>query len=57
MLVGVFNRIYLLPKPSAKGVWFGAGKFVFLVLSMLYPNDTLTGFAKATKTCPAAKRH
>ena len=26
--------------------------FVFLVL---YPNDTLTGFAKATKTCPAAK--
>ena len=31
--------------------------FVFLVLSMLYPNDTLTGFAKATKTCPAAKRY
>ena len=29
--------------------------FVFLVLSMLYPNDTLTGFAKATKTCPATK--
>ena len=27
----------------------------FLVLSMLYPNDTLTGFVKATKTCPAAK--
>ena len=27
------------------------------VLSMLYPNDTLTGFAKATKTCPAAKRY
>ena len=23
--------------------------FVFLVLSMLYPNDTLTGFAKVTK--------
>ena len=31
--------------------------FVFLVLSMLYPNDTLSGFAKATKTCPAAKRY
>ena len=26
--------------------------FVFLVLSMLYPND-----AKARKTCPAAKRY
>ena len=31
--------------------------FVFLVLSMLYPNDTLPGFAMATKTCPAAKRY
>ena len=31
--------------------------FVFLVLSMLYPTDTLTGFAKATKTCPAAKQY
>ena len=31
--------------------------FVFLVLSMLYPNDVLTGFAKATKTCPATKRY
>ena len=30
---------------------------VFLVLSMLYPNNTLTGFAKATKTCPATKRY
>ena len=49
MLVGV----YLLPKE----VWFSAGNIVFLVLSMLYPNDTLTGFAKATKTCPAAKRY
>ena len=29
--------------------------FVFLVLSILYPNGTLAGFAKATKTCPAAK--
>ena len=26
--------------------------FVFLVLSILYPNGTLAGFAKATKTCP-----
>ena len=32
-------------------------RFVFVVLSMLYPNDTLAGFAKATKTCPAAKRY
>ena len=31
--------------------------FVFLVLPMLYPNDTLTGFSKATKTCPATKRY
>ena len=29
--------------------------FVFLMLSILYPNGTLAGFAKATKTCPAAK--
>ena len=29
--------------------------FVFRVLSILYPNGTLAGFAKATKTCPAAK--
>ena len=28
--------------------------FVFLVLPILYPNDTLTGFAKATKTGRAA---
>ena len=31
--------------------------FVFLVLSMLYPNGTLTRFVKATKTCPAAKQY
>ena len=35
------------------GVWFGAG--VFLVLSTLYPNDILSGFAIATKTCRAAE--
>ena len=28
---------------------------VFLVLSTLYPNDRLSGFAMATKTCRAAK--
>ena len=31
--------------------------FVFLVFSILYPNVTLTGFAKATKTGRAAKRY
>ena len=31
--------------------------FVFLVLVILYPNNTLTGFAKATKTCSAAKQY
>ena len=37
------------------GVWFGAcAKFVFLALSILYPNDRLSGFAMATKTCRAA---
>ena len=29
--------------------------FVFLVLSMLYPNDKLIGFAKATKDLPSCK--
>ena len=29
--------------------------FVFLELSILYPNDRLSGFAMATKTCRAAK--
>ena len=38
------------------GVWFGAGAmFVFLALVTLYPNDRLSGFAVATKTCRAAK--
>ena len=38
------------------GVWFGAGAmFVFLALAILYPNDRLSGFAMATKTCRAAK--
>ena len=38
------------------GVWFGAGaKFGFLALSIFYPNDRLTGFVMATKTCRAAK--
>ena len=29
--------------------------FVFLALSILYPNHRLSGFAMATKTCRAAK--
>ena len=33
-------------------VWFGAGAmFVFLALAILYPNNRLSGFAMATKTC------
>ena len=28
---------------------------VFLTLSILYPNDRLSGFSMATKTCQAAK--
>ena len=40
-----------------RGCGLELAMFVFLVLSMFYPNDTLTGFAKATKTCPAAKRY
>ena len=30
---------------------------VFLALVILYPNDRLSGFAMATKTCRAAKLH
>ena len=38
------------------GVRFGAGAmFVFLALAILYPNDRLSGFVMATKTCRAAK--
>ena len=29
--------------------------FVFLALAILYPNDRLSEFAMATKTCRAAK--
>ena len=47
-------------------MWFGASGsgtvwsctgalFVFLALLTLYPNDRLSGFAMATKTCRAAK--
>ena len=35
------------------GVWFAM--FVFLALSILYPNDRLARFVMATKTCRAAK--
>ena len=31
--------------------------YMFLALSILYPNDRLTGFAMATETCRAAKLH
>ena len=42
--------------PAIVGVWFGAGAmFVFLALAILYPNDRLSGFAMAMKTCRAAK--
>ena len=38
------------------GVWFRAcTMFVFLALPILYPNDGLSEFAMATKTCRAAK--
>ena len=41
---------------QASTVWFGAGAmFVFLALAILYPNDRLSGFAMAMKTCRAAK--
>ena len=52
--VGVFNHFGTAS--AIVGVWFGAGAMsVFLALSILYPNDRLTGFAMATKTCRAAK--
>ena len=35
------------------GVWFAI--CVFLALVILYPNDRLSGFVMATKTCRAAK--
>ena len=50
MLIGAFNRIIICYRRGCDLM------FVFLVLSLLYPNDTLTGLAKAMKTCPAAKR-
>ena len=52
--VGVFNHFGTVS--AIVGVWFEAGvMFVFLALSILYPNERLTGFAMATKTCRAAK--
>ena len=56
--VGVFNRVIVGVWFGASGseFWFGAGAmFVFLALSILYPNDRLSGFSMATKTCRAAK--
>ena len=52
--VGVFNHFGTVS--AIIGVWFGAGAmFVFLALTILYPNDRLTGFAMATKNCRVAK--
>ena len=36
-----------------RGCGLELAMFVFLVLPILYPNDTLTGFLKTTKTCQA----
>ena len=52
--VGVFNHFGTVSAIVDVGVWFGA-MFVFLALAILYPNDRLSGFAMATKTCRAAK--
>ena len=50
------TRVGVFTVSAIVGVWFGAGAiFVFLALSTLYPNDRLSGFAMATKTCRAAK--
>ena len=52
--VGVFKHFGTVS--DIVGLWFGAGAmFVFLALAILYPNDRLSGFAMATKTCRAAK--
>ena len=52
--VGVFNHFGTVSAIVDVGVWFEA-MFVFLASSILYPNDRLSGFAMATKTCRAAK--
>ena len=44
MLVGVFSHI---SSCYQRGCGLELAMFVFLVLWMLYPNDTLTGFVKA----------
>ena len=52
----MFNHFGTVSISAIVGVWFGAcAMFVFLALSILYPNDRLSGFAMATKTCRAAK--
>ena len=52
--VGVLNHFGTVS--AIVGVWFGVcAMFVFLALPFLYPNDRLSGFAMATKTCRAAK--
>ena len=46
--VGVFNR----HRRGVVSIW---SMFVFLTMPTLYLDGRLTGFAKATKTCPAHK--
>ena len=48
MLVGVFNRISAVHADNV---------CVYGVVDTLPKRYTLTGFSKATKTCPAAKRY
>ena len=58
--------VLVVEQACSTGVWFGASGsgtvwsctgalFVFLALSTLYPNNRLSRFAVATKTCRAAK--
>ena len=51
----MFNRIslsYLLASRGVVSIW---SMFVFLTMPTLYLDGRQTGFAKATKTCPAHK--
>ena len=55
-IIQVSSRRVQLGASGSGTVWSCTGAmFVFLVLSTLYPNDRLSGFAMATKTCRAAK--
>ena len=48
----MFNRICYLASRGVVSIW---SMFVFLTMLTLYLDGRLTGFAKATKTCPAHK--